>query len=192
METDETQPVVRLVPLSPAVLRALTDGDLGAARDGAGVALTEWFASADLTWLWRLRLDQIAGDPSAAGWVANAAVTVPDGVVVATGAYHGPPDEAGMVELSYSVDPLYRRRGYARAVVRELLRRAADEPAVVTVRASISPDNTASLATIAPFGFTHVGEQWDEEDGTELLYERPAGTLGTAGGAQEVGGHLGG
>ena len=30
---------------------------------------------------------------------------------------------------------------------------------------------TPSLATIAGFGFTHVGEQWDEEDGTEHLYE---------------------
>jgi ribosomal-protein-alanine N-acetyltransferase len=49
-------------------------------------------------------------------------------------------------------------------------------PAVrfVTVRASISPSNHASLATIAGFGFTHVGEQWDDEDGTEFLYERPA------------------
>ena len=50
------------------------------------------------------------------------------------------------------------------------LRRAATEPDVVTVRASISPENAASLAT----GFTHVGEQWDEDDGTEFLFERAA------------------
>jgi RimJ/RimL family protein N-acetyltransferase len=55
-----------------------------------------------------------------------------------------------------------------------LLRRAADEPGVRTVRASISPGNTASLATIAGFGFQPAGEQWDEEDGLELLFERPA------------------
>ena len=36
---------------------------------------------------------------------------------------------------------------------------------------SISPDNEASLATINGFGFVHVGEQWDEEDGTELIFE---------------------
>jgi L-amino acid N-acyltransferase YncA len=41
------------------------------------------------------------------------------------------------------------------------------------VRASIRPDNQASLATIRPFGFVQVGEQWDDEDGLELVYERP-------------------
>jgi RimJ/RimL family protein N-acetyltransferase len=59
-------------------------------------------------------------------------------------------------------------------MLRELLRRAATEPGVTTVRATISPDNAASLATITRFGFTRNGEQWDEEDGLELIFERPA------------------
>jgi L-amino acid N-acyltransferase YncA len=55
----------------------------------------------------------------------------------------------------------------------ELLRRAAVEPGVRTVRATIAPDNAASLATTAGFGFAEVGEQWDEQDGLELVFERP-------------------
>ncbi|MFE9619950.1 hypothetical protein [Streptomyces sp. NPDC006384] len=47
------------------------------------------------------------------------------------------------------------------------------ESEVTTVRATISPDNTASLATISGFGFVEVGEQWDEEDGLELVFEAP-------------------
>ncbi len=81
-----------------------------------------------------------------------------------------------MVEIAYSVDPAYRRRGYARAMLRELLRRAAAEPGVRTVRATISPGNVASLATISGFGFTEIGEQWDEEDGRELVFEVAART----------------
>jgi ribosomal-protein-alanine N-acetyltransferase len=54
---------------------------------------------------------------------------------------------------------------------RELLRRAAAEPGVSTVPATISPDNVPSLATIPGFGFTKIGEQWDEEDGRELIFE---------------------
>ena len=46
------------------------------------------------------------------------------------------------------------------------------EPPWRVVRASISPDNEASLATIAGFGFVQVGEQWDDQDGLELLFER--------------------
>jgi [ribosomal protein S5]-alanine N-acetyltransferase len=79
-----------------------------------------------------------------------------------------------MVEVAYSVDPQFRRRGYATAMLRAALRWAADAPDVAVVRASISPENAASLATLRPFGFERVGEQWDEEDGLELLFERPA------------------
>ncbi|MEV6600965.1 GNAT family N-acetyltransferase [Actinoplanes sp. NPDC051346] len=166
-------PAVRFVPLPPHALEALIAGDLAAARRITGVRLSQWFLSDEVTWLWRLRLDQIAGDPRAADWVVRAAVSVPDEVVVGAGGFHGPPDDAGMVEVGYSTDPAFRRRGYARAMVAELLRWAATDPSAVTVRASIRPDNHASLATIAGFGFAHVGEQWDDEDGTEFIYERP-------------------
>ena len=165
---------VHFVRIGPPVLEALLAGDLASARTLAGVPLSEWFLSDEVTWLWRMRLAQIAADPAAADWVARAVVSEPDGVVVGAAGFHGPPDEAGMVEIGYSTDPAFRRRGYARAMVAGLLAWAAAEPAAVTVRASISPDNTASLATIAGFGFTHVGEQWDEEDGLEHRYERPA------------------
>lgn len=168
-------PSVRFVPLPPNVLAALLEGDLAAARTATGIPLSDYFVSDEVMWLWRMRLDQITADPRAADWVVRAAVSVPDNVVIGAGGFHGPPDDAGMVEIGYGTDPLFRRRGYARAMVTELLRWSAAEPSAVTVRASISPNNTASLATIAGFGFTHVGEQWDEKDGTEYLYERPAG-----------------
>lgn len=171
---DLSAPAVRFAPLPPRSLQALLAGDLAAARTITGVRLSDWFLSEEITWLWRLRLDQIARDPKAADWIVRAAVSVPDEVVVGAAGFHGPPDDVGMVEIGYSTDPVYRRRGYAKAMVAELLRWAAAEPSVVTVRASISPENHASLATIAGFGFTHVGEQWDDEDGTEFIYERPA------------------
>jgi L-amino acid N-acyltransferase YncA len=37
--------------------------------------------------------------------------------------------------------------------------------------ASISPDNQASLNLTAGFGFRQVGEQMDEIDGLELVFE---------------------
>jgi RimJ/RimL family protein N-acetyltransferase len=79
-----------------------------------------------------------------------------------------------MVEVAYAVDPALRRRGYGTAMLRTALAWAEAEPRVHAVRASISPDNSASLATLRPFGFRHIGEQWDDEDGLELLFERPA------------------
>ncbi|MFB7088163.1 GNAT family N-acetyltransferase [Streptomyces sp. NPDC056296] len=110
-------------------------------------------------------------DPGHARWMARQAVVGDESLVVGHAGFHGPPDEAGMVEIGYSIDPRFRRRGYARSTLIELLRRAAAEPTVATVRATIGPDNVASLATISGFGFTHVGEEWDEEDGHELVFE---------------------
>ena len=160
---------MRFVRLSSTAMASLLDGNLAEASREAGVALTPYFLTAGA--LWRRRVSQIAADPDSARWVARAAVAEPEGVVVGHAGFHGPPDETGMVEVAYSVDPAYRRRGYARAMLRELLRRASAEPGVSTVRATISPDNVASLATISGFGFAEVGEQWDEEDGRELIFE---------------------
>jgi RimJ/RimL family protein N-acetyltransferase len=160
---------VRFVPLPVEAMDALVAGDLERASDLAGVELTAYLVEHD--WLWRIRTEQIRRDPAAAAWVARAVVI--DGVVVGHAGFHGPPDESGMVEVAYSVDPAFRRRGYATAMLEAALAWAASDPTVRTVRASISPDNAASLATLRPFGFVQVGEQWDEEDGLELLFEVP-------------------
>jgi RimJ/RimL family protein N-acetyltransferase len=118
-----------------------------------------------------MRLEQGERDPSCLRWVARAALAGPDGPVVGHAGFHGPPDESGMVEVGYAVDPAFRRRGHARAMVRALLAWAATEEGVTRVRAAISPANEASLATIRGFGFDVVGEQWDDEDGLEIIYE---------------------
>jgi len=162
------------VRLSSDALLALLDGDLTAARAAAGIDLTEYFSSPAMHWLWRLRLEQLAADPSSLPWLVRAGVDDATGEAVGHAGFHGPPDPRGMVEVGYSVDPRLRRRGYARAMLRALMDEARSAPAVTTVRASISPTNTASLATIAGFGFVQVGDQWDEEDGLELVFEVPA------------------
>jgi ribosomal-protein-alanine N-acetyltransferase len=170
---------LRFAELSSKTMSALLAGDLEAARTGSGVDLGELFVDDRAKWLWNYRLKQLETQPEAADWIARAVLTEPAGaesgeVVVGYAGYHGPPDADGMVEVGYTVDPQYRRQGYAKAILTALLERAAREPAVRTVRATISPDNVASLATIASFDFVQNGEQWDEEDGLELIFERPA------------------
>lgn len=154
-------------------MTALLDDDLARASAEAGVELTDYFLTDQAKWVWRYRLDQLASDPGSAGWLTRAVVAEPERVVVGYAGFHGPPDGAGMVEIGYSVAPGYRRQGYARTMLTELLRRAAAESVVKTARVTISPENTASLATISGFGFVEVGEQWDEVDGLELVFEVP-------------------
>ena len=158
---------LRLVPLPINVLRALLRDDLEEASALAGVSLTPYFV--EHRWLWDMRVPQIDHDPAAADWIARAAVD--DDVVVGHVGFHGPPDEHGMVEVAYSVDPQFRRRGYAKRMLGTALALAHQDPRVALVRATVGPDNVASLATLAAFPFELVGEQWDEEDGLEHVYE---------------------
>lgn len=162
---------VRFVELTSTAMRALLADDLAAARAETGYELGDAFLTDAAKWLWQYRVDQLAADPTSIGWLVKLVLSEPG--VVGYAGFHGPPDAAGMVEIGYTVDPQYRRQGYARAIVTALLELAASKPEVHTVRASISPTNAASLATIAGFGFLEAGEQWDEEDGLELLFERP-------------------
>jgi RimJ/RimL family protein N-acetyltransferase len=163
-------PNIRFVQLSPAAMTALIDGDLAAASFAAGAELSPFLV--EEAWLWRIRRDDIARDEAAAEWVARAALDADSGAVIGHGGFHGPPDEDGTVEIAYTVAPQFRRQGYARAMVTALIARAVADPRVSAVRASIRPDNAASLATIAKFGFRKVGEQWDPEDGLEHVFRR--------------------
>lgn len=160
---------LRLARLPVVALQALLEGDLATASAAAGVTLTPYFV--EHGWLWDIRLNQIRGEPAASDWVARAAV---DGdTVVGHVGFHGPPDQRGMVEVAYSVDPAYRRRGYAKKMLATALTWARQDPSATVVRATVAPDNIGSLATLAAFQFEAVGEQWDDEDGLELVYELP-------------------
>ncbi|MET7350262.1 GNAT family N-acetyltransferase [Streptomyces mirabilis] len=168
---------VRFVEVTSAAMTALLDSDLDRAGGEVGAELTEYFLSDSARWLWRYRLNQLTAHPESAGWLSKVVIAEPEGTVVGFAGFHGPPDETGMVEIGYSVDPAHRRQGYARAILAALMRRAAADARVRTLRVTISPDNAASLATIAGFGFTEVGEQWDEEDGLETIFEIPASEI---------------
>ncbi|MBR8741017.1 GNAT family N-acetyltransferase [Nocardiopsis sp. MG754419] len=165
---------MRLVEMTAPVLAALKDGDTATAGRLVGATLGAHFADEEMRWLTGLRLDQLRAVPSRAGWLTDVVLDADDGRAVGHAGFHGPPDERRRVEIGYSVLPELRRRGYARAILAELLRRADASPEVAIVRASISPDNAGSLATIAGHGFERVGEQWDERDGLEIVFERPA------------------
>ncbi|BFV56730.1 hypothetical protein KCMC57_up18340 [Kitasatospora sp. CMC57] len=160
-----------LVQLSRAAMAALMVGDLDGAAAASGLVFPADLADGRMKGVWARRYHQTGDDPSSAEWVTRAVLA--DGVVIGAAGFHGPPDERGMVEVGYGVAEGRRRQGYAKAILAALIRRAAAEPAVTVLRATISPDNAASLATVAAFGLVHVGEQWDEEDGLELIYELP-------------------
>lgn len=160
---------ITFVPLRSAGLHALTAGNLAEASRITGYDLPEEYL--EHAWLWELRSIQLKNEPADEEWVAWIVPRVKDRVVIGRSGFHASPDEDGMVELSYSVLPRYQRRGYATAILTELVTFARQHPDIRVLRASISPDNAASRATLSKFPFVHVDDQIDEIDGLELVYE---------------------
>ncbi|WP_147796701.1 GNAT family N-acetyltransferase [Cellulomonas sp. Y8] len=160
-------PRVRIVHLTGAVFDALAAGDLARANACSPVRLTSYFAGPDWRSTWARRGEQARRDPASTAWVTGVIWDEDQSLAAGRAGFHGPPDADGMVEIGYAVDPAHRRRGYARAALEALLQRAREEPSVRTVRVTIAPGNTASLGLAAQYGFTAVGEQWDDEDGLE-------------------------
>jgi len=164
-----TTPRLKLVSLTPSLLHAVASGHLTEverqlnARVGVG-----WEEGVPA----ERRLEQLAADPSEQPWLVRAVLAMTPPRVVGSIGFHSPPDDYGRVEIGYDIVAGERRKGYAREAVQALLDCAWATGRARTCIASVSPHNTPSLAVIRAFGFRRVGEQIDEIDGLEWVFER--------------------
>ena len=162
-----------LVSMSLPFMQALHSHDLETAAAEIGATVPESFPD-DLDNFLQYRIADLTEDASAQPWLGRAIVlTDPDGTRHAIGSagFHAPPDHDGRVEIGYRVEPAYRRQGVATEVVHALFDWAARQHGVTRFRASVSPNNVASLAIIRGLGFRQVGVQIDDIDGEELVFE---------------------
>jgi len=164
-----------LVSMSPVFVEALLDGRRLEAATLIGAALPDaWPDAHDERFLHR-RLGQMRRDPELQPWLARALVLREAGAVVGHAGFHGPPGVNGpaqpdAVEVGYTVFPPHRGKGLATEAVRALIAWAR-ERGVHRLYASVGPGNEPSLAIVRKLGFVQTGEQWDEEDGRELVFE---------------------
>ncbi len=162
----------QLIQLPLPVMDALAKNDLDSARAlSNNPNMPPYIATDECSGVWKRRAAQIRASADDAIWVTRIIVDAQTGAIVGRAGFHGPPDNNGMVEVGYSIDPLCRRRGHAQAALKIMLDVAAADPRVKVVRASVSPRNIASMGVVAKYGFKKVGEQWDDEDGLEKIWE---------------------
>ena len=177
VDTEALEPIrtarLELISMSIPFMEALARRDVDAASRELGASVPVWMAD-ELEHFLQYRLRQLAEDPTIRLWLGRAMVlddAAGDRQAIGSIGFHGPPDELGRLEVGYSVDPGHRRQGFAREAVQAIFDWAHARYGVKTFVASISPDNEASLNLTAQFGFRQVGEQMDEIDGLELVFE---------------------
>jgi ribosomal-protein-alanine N-acetyltransferase len=174
----ESVPVIHtarleLVSMTLPFMEALLAGDSVGAGEDIGAVVPDRLRDHIEDFL-RYRLAQVRADRSVRRWLGRSMVlSEPDGTrrVIGTIGFHGAPDAQGRLEIGYSVQPAYRRRGFAREAVRAMFDWALAEHGIRRFVASVSPTNAASLALVRGFGFQQTGEQMDEVDGLELVLE---------------------
>jgi RimJ/RimL family protein N-acetyltransferase len=163
-----------LVSMSPAFMEALIEGRRADAEAVLGAAIpAEWPDEGDLGFL-RRRVEQMRKDPDVQRWLVRALVFREEAAMIGHAGFHGAPGTqglaAGKAEFGYTVFPAYRGRGYATETAEALMGWAEGE-GIHDFVASVSPDNAPSLAIVHKLGFVQTGDQWDEEDGLELVFE---------------------
>lgn len=159
--------------LSMQQLELIAGGNAGpVANQIDSIVSDEWVE--EVRWLAGMRASQLRERPQDRPWLLRAIVRDQPGQpreAIGYLNFHAGPDQHGMVEIGYTLMPAARGQGYAIEAVRAAVDWATRDHGVRRFRASVAPGNERSLNLIAKLGFVQTGEQWDERDGLELVYE---------------------
>ena len=163
---------LRLISMTPTFIQAVLEGRYEEADGLLGIVIPRDWPGGDDRYLHLWHKDMIDA-PEFAKWRARVIVPIEGDVhMVGHAGFHGPPNENGMVEMGYTIFPEFRGRRFATEVAQRLIDFAKENGAKL-IRASVSPDNAPSLAMTRTLGLVQIGEQMDEIDGLELVFERP-------------------
>jgi len=157
--------------MDPTAIQFLLKGERKDAERAQGLTLPSTFPSPnELDGFLPIQLHRMQARPDRRAWTARFMVTRP-GEVIGHCGFHGPPEAIGRAEIGYKVFEPHRGRGFAKEAAGALIAWAFEQ-GEKEVYASVSPNNTASLAVVRSLGFKQVSTQEDEVDGLELVFLR--------------------
>ena len=119
----------------------------------------------------RWRVPQVKENPDVNIWFIRWIVLRETKEVVGSISFHAPPDEVGMIEIGFGICEPCRNNGYGKEALLGMWKWVIDQPGVKTLRYTVSATNGPSMTIINSLGFAHIGQQIDEDDGPEEIYE---------------------
>jgi RimJ/RimL family protein N-acetyltransferase len=160
--------------MTPAFIEAVLDDRRDEAASLLDVDLPDVFPTEGERGFLGMRLRQMREDERFETWCPNAVVL--EGRMIGHAGYHGPPgvnstQNPEAVEYGYKIFPAWRGRGYATEAALMLMDLAEERAGIRHFVLAVSPENDPSLAIVRKLGFVKTGEQTDEEDGLEHIFE---------------------
>jgi RimJ/RimL family protein N-acetyltransferase len=113
----------------------------------------------------------LAADPGYGPWSVRLLLLKPSLQPIGHIRFHSRPVE-GAVEFGYTVFTPWRCRGFATEAAAAAMRWAVEQHGVRRFIASVRTNNLPSQRVVAKLGFRKVGQQLDEIDGIEDVFER--------------------
>lgn len=104
-------------------------------------------------------------------WFVRWIVLRETGEIIGSTSFHGAPDVEGMIEIGLGIHENFHNQRFAREALRGMWEWVLTDPAVKTLRYTVSITNVPSIKLIEFFGFELKGQQQDEIDGPEDIYE---------------------
>lgn len=117
------------------------------------------------------RVADVREHPENIKWYYRMIVDRERNTAVGSVSFHAAPDARGMVEIGIGIAAAEQGHGFASEALFGMWNWAAHQPDVKFLRYTVSPTNAPSMAIIKKFDFPQIGEQMDEEDGLELIFE---------------------
>jgi RimJ/RimL family protein N-acetyltransferase len=117
------------------------------------------------------RINQVRKDPEVAKYLLRVAVLREGMEIIGSAGFHNLPDENGMIEIGFGIDAAFQNKGYGQQLLHGMWNWVLKDQRVKTLRYTVSPTNLISKQIIQKLEFDLVGEQLDDVDGAEEIYE---------------------
>ena len=117
------------------------------------------------------RIPRVAANPAFAEIGLVLAIDKVSNELIGSAGFHDFPNSEGMIEIGFGIVPERQNQGFGTELLLGMWRQIILDPLVKTLRYTVSPENAPSMHIIKKLGFHFIGEQLDEIDGRELIFE---------------------
>ena len=149
MERLET-PRLQLLPFT-LELKKVTLAERARLPEMLGVAIPDAWPGTDLLEALPFFIEAMRQDPTGQVW-DGIILHKADRVAIGGIGFHGPPDEAGRVEIGYNIIPAYEGQGYATEMARQVIDWAFQTPGIERITAQCLDDNSGSIRVLEKVG----------------------------------------
>ena len=139
-------PRLKLLPFT-LELKQVTLSERARLPELLGVAVPDAWPGADLLEALPHFTEAMEQEPTRQVW-DGIILHKADQVAIGGIGFHGPPDEAGMVEIGYNIIPDYEGQGYATEMARRVIDWAFQTPGIEIITAQCRDDNLGSIRVL--------------------------------------------